>query len=121
MARNHAPTLETLNRQVFDADLRHAHELRSQYLASLIARATKAILTWFRAKAPKRRYEHLSNHVLNDIGFHRDPFLGLVLAALSQDALSLSPTGTPSAPAYWNSAPVPAKIANDSDDTLKAA
>jgi hypothetical protein len=47
--------------------------------------------------------------------------LGLVLAALKQDELSLSPTGHSSAPAYWNRAPRPAEIANDSDETLKAA
>jgi uncharacterized protein YjiS (DUF1127 family) len=106
---------------VLEADIRHARQLRSQYLAGLIARAVKAISTWTRKMAPEQRIGHLSDHVLKDIGLHRDPFSGLVLAALKQDELSLSPTGSPSAPAFWKRAVRPAEVANDSDDTLKAA
>ncbi|HJO74772.1 MAG TPA: hypothetical protein QGH84_06135 [Rhodospirillales bacterium] len=121
MTGNYVSSLETFDRAAYEANIRNAHLLRSQYLAGLIQRAAKAVSGWARKIAPERQIGHLNNHLLKDIGFNRDPLSGLVLAALKQDDLSLSPTGNLSAPAFRKRAAAPAENANDGNETLKAA
>ena len=122
MTRNFASSHGSADRAAIEAAIRRAHILRSRFMAGLVKRAVRAIAGWIRVKAPERQLEHLSDHMLKDIGIHRDQLSGLVSAALMRDELSLSPAGSPSSsPAFWRGRARPAESANENYKTPRAA
>ena len=98
-----------ITRSQFEAGIRRARVLRSQFFSDAFSGALRkgieALGAWNRRHNQTRHLADLPDYLLKDMGIERDQIESVISGALSRDSLSLSPTGSLSSqPAFWRGA-----------------